>query len=246
MSSADSSDEETTAGEDVSADDVTAEAGSEQSTAAQRRAQRRERGDRRGDEMTIPVRAVKIGAGVVVALIVAAVIAVGSWQLWEKNERLSAFDDSKAAAGEFLETYMQSMMAPKATPKSLRAAVGPLTTGDLKARLDNDAVVSTEFMKENRIENATIEVTASMVESFDDDRATVVVGADISGTSAASPDGGKQAVLLQIELEKSDGDWLVSDIGAGPGITVGARQGAPDAPAPGQEPAPNPEPQPGG
>ncbi|EGD55891.1 hypothetical protein [Gordonia neofelifaecis] len=217
----------------------------ELSVNAEKRAARQARKADSGNvSLSIPVRRIKqVLVGLVVAAVI-AVIAVGGWQLYQKNQELAAFDDSKAAASNFVVTYFQAMSGPNADAASLRNAVGPLSTGEFKKRLGSDAVVSTQFMKENKVENIKTTVTSSMVESFDADSSTVVLGVDVSGTSAVSSTGGKNAILLQLSMEKVDGDWLVSAIEAGPGVTVGAQQGAqtPQAPAPAENPAPAPAP----
>ncbi|WP_290851427.1 hypothetical protein [Gordonia sp. (in: high G+C Gram-positive bacteria)] len=245
MSSADSKDNAVSVkglAKDESAEE-TSEA--ERSINAEKRAARQARRDEASSgQVTIPVRTLKLIGGAVVALLVVGAFAFGGWQLYQNNQRLNAFDDSKAAAAHFVTTYFDAMGGPNASAESLREAVGPLTTGQFKERLSSDAVVSTDFMKQNKVENMKTTVTSSMVESFDADEATVVLGVDVTGTSAASAGGGRNAILLQIEMTKVDGDWLVSSIGAGPGVTVGAQQGEQTAPVPGETPAPAPEPAP--
>lgn len=238
MSSADSKDST-----DTVADEAEVIAADRRTDNASKRAARQERREESSPgQVTIPVRTLKAIGGGVVALLIVGAFAFGGWQLYQNNQRLSAFDDSKAAAGRFVTTYFDAMGAPNASAESLRNAVGPLTTGEFKERLSSDAVVSTDFMKQNKVENMKSTVTSSMVESFDSDAATVVLGVDVSGTSAASAGGGRNAILLQIEMNKVDGDWLVSSIGAGPGVTVGAQQGEQTAPTPGEAPAPAPAP----
>ncbi|MGB3696139.1 MAG: hypothetical protein WBA05_01770 [Gordonia sp. (in: high G+C Gram-positive bacteria)] len=240
MSSADSKD-----GAAVDVDDETsattetvADEDRRDPTNADRRAARRvQRADSDGAAVTISMRLIKRIAAALVVIAVLAVIAVGGWQLYQKDQQLAAFDDSKAAASNFVVTYFEAMGGQNATADSLRKAVGPLSTGDFKKRLQSDAVVSTEFMKANKVENIKTAVTSSMVESFDADRATVVLGVDVSGTSAISAGGGKNAMLLALSMQKVDGQWLVSAIEAGPGVTVAAQQNA-GAPAPAPAPSP--------
>ncbi|AUH68795.1 MULTISPECIES: hypothetical protein [Gordonia] len=243
MSSDDSKDISDARPDDADADDTAVAMDASESGNAAKRAERKA-GREKADSVSVTISMRRVKQAIVGLLVVAviAVIAVGGWQLYEKDQKLAAFDDSKAAASNFVGTYFQAMSGPNADAKSLRDAVGPLSTGEFKKRLDSDAVVSTEFMKENKVENIKTTVTSSMVESFSADQATVVLGVDVTGTSAISTTGGKNAILLQLNMKKVDGDWLVSAIEAGPGVTVGSQQAQQQipTPAPTQTPAPVP------
>ncbi|MBM7367144.1 hypothetical protein [Gordonia hydrophobica] len=234
--------ENTGSGETVDdAVDDRSDASAADSKNAEKRAARQAKKESSKDaQVTIPVRALKQFGLAIVAIAAVVAIALSIFQVVEKNKQLDAFTDSKSAAAHFIETYFNAMGGANATPESLRNAVGPLSTGEFKERLGSDAVVSTDFMKQNKVENMKTTVTSSMVESFDADRSTVVLGVDITGTSAASATPASQAVLLQVEMAKVDGEWLVSSIGAGPGITVGAQQGQPAPPDTTTAPAPAP------
>lgn len=222
------------------------DAGTDSDNAAKRAARQAKKLESNETSVTISTRLLKqIGAGILVAAVI-AVIAFGGWKLYDQKQELSAFDDSKTAGSEFVVTYLNSMGAQNATPDSLRKAVGPLTTGDLKKRLDAEAADSVKFMQDSKITNLTTTVTSSMVESYDADTSNVVVGVDVTGISPASGGPSKNALLLQLKVDKVDGDWLVSSINFGPGVTVGAQQGQQPTSAPTETPAPAPAPVPGG
>ena len=223
---------ESEAGGDKSAD-------ADGATNAERRAARQAKKDAsaKNVQLTIPVRALKRVGIAVVAIAAAVAIGLCVFQVVQKNRQLDAFTDSKSAASHFVETLLESMNAPNANAESMRKAVGPLSTGDFKKRLSSDATVNTDFFKDNKIDKIKVTITSSMVESFDTDRATVVLAGEVSGVSAASGSPGRQAVLLQVEMAKVDDAWLASDVSAGPGVTVGAQQeGQPPVPAPAPTP----------
>lgn len=184
----------------------------------------------------------------VALLAVAALVAIGllSWQLIEKTRTLNAFDQSKEASSSFVTTYFDSMMAPNATPEGIQATIVPLTTGEARDRVKADSETTVKMVQEAKFANMQVDVTAVTVESFSADKATTVVGATLKGTSATEPAGGQQVVLLQLDLVKEDGTWLVGQMIPQPGVTVaGDQAGAPVVPqqdpaAPGGQPAPAP------
>lgn len=226
----DETSKETTASEDTAA-----------SENAERRAARQAKKESSGNDrqLSVSVGALKRIGVALVAIAAVVAIALSIFQVVQKDRELDAFSDSKAAAAHFLETFLTAMSGPNASADSLRKTVEPLSTGDFKSRIGKDATASTDFFKENRIDNLKVTVTSSMVESFDKDRATVVIAGDVSGVSAATSTPARQALLIQVEMRKVDGEWLASDVSAGPGVTVGAQQQQE-----GQQPTPNPTPNP--
>ncbi|MGB3303197.1 MAG: hypothetical protein WBA38_06430 [Gordonia sp. (in: high G+C Gram-positive bacteria)] len=207
------------------------------SNAARRAARQAKAASADTSAVTIPIRLIKRVAAGLLAAVVIAVLAFGGWKLYDQKQELAAFDASKTAGAQFVVTYLKAMSAENATPDSLRKTVGSLTTGDLKARLDSDADDAVKFMQDSKITNLTTSVTSTMVESFDANTADVVVGVDVTGVSPTSGGPAKNALLLQLKVDKVDGEWLVSAMDFGPGVTVGAAQGQP-APAPAPEPVP--------
>lgn len=200
-------------------------------------------------EFTVSARALKrVGAGIVAIAVIAGLV-FGGWKLYEAKSELSAFDDSKAAAAGFVDEYFAVAMGENPTPQALKEKVGPLTTGDLRTRLDTDASKTVEFVKSSKLANVETKINASMVESFDDSRAVTVLAVEFTGTSATAPGGGKFLSLLQLTLDQVDGEWLVSDMGMVPGMESGAPTGQPGGGAPGGAPVPAPapgQPQPAG
>lgn len=214
----------------------------------------RKTGERKsgGREFTITSRGLlRAGAAL---LVIAALVAIAllSWQLVEKSRTLDAFDESKSASSSFVTTYFDSMMAQGATPEGIQATIVPLTTGEARERVKTDAETTVKMVQEAKFANMKVDVTAVTVESFTATTATTVVGATLSGTSAAEPAGGQQIVLLQLDLVKEDGKWLVGQMIPQQGATVsGDQAGSPmvpqgGAPAPGAPEPAAPEGQPAG
>lgn len=205
-----------------------------------------------GREFTVSSRTL---VRVLVALVaIVAVVAIGllSWQVVAKSRTLGAFDEAKSASSSFLTTYFETMMATDSSPERIKDKITPLTTGEARDRVEADAKANAQWRKDAKISNFSVDVNATMVEKFTDSSATTIVAVTITATSAAAPAGGQQVVLLQLDLTKQDGTWLVSKmiplpgvssqegsgpVGTNPGTTVPPTEGAP---------APAPAPQPGG
>ncbi|MCK0440922.1 hypothetical protein MUG78_16045 [Gordonia alkaliphila] len=188
-----------------------------------------------GREFTISARALRAAGLALVAVAAVVAIAVLSWQVTAKSRTLSAFDDSKSAASSFVTTYFESMMAAGTTPEKIKAVVVPLTTGEARERVEADAGSTVQFFDEGKFSNLKVEVNSATVESFTDTSATTVVAATLTGTSPTLPAGGQQVVLLQLDLTKQDGKWLVGRMIVQPGISESSGQ---PAPAPAPAPAP--------
>ncbi|MFT4085672.1 MAG: hypothetical protein QM658_00710 [Gordonia sp. (in: high G+C Gram-positive bacteria)] len=157
---------------------------------------------------------------VVVALLV--VVGIGGWQLYEKNAELNAFDDAKAASSAFVQTYFGTVMSKDASPESVIAKVVPLSTGEARERVESEAKSNVSFVQQAKLENIEIKVNAATVESFTKKTATTILAVAIKGTSAQQPAGGQQFVLLQLDLAKQDGKWLVSRMTSVDGMTMNA------------------------
>ncbi|MFC0313763.1 hypothetical protein ACFQNE_06890 [Gordonia phosphorivorans] len=191
-----------------------------------------------GREFTVTSQSLlRVGLALVAVAAVVA-IAVLAWQLTAKSsdvaaksQTLSAFDEAKSASSAFVTTYFGAMMAPGTTPEKIQATVVPLTTGEARERVEAEAQSTAQFFDEGKFSNMKVEVNSATVESFNDSSATTVVAATLTGTSAAVPAGGQQVVLLQLDLTKQDGKWLVGRMIAQPGVSAAPEQPAP-APAP--------------
>ncbi len=201
----------------------------------------REESEAADRQFTVSARTLKrIAAGVVGVAVIAA-LAFGGWSLYDTKRELAAFDDSKTAASDFVTKYFSVVLGQEQSASTIKDAVLPLTTGAMHDRVEKDSQGAVDFAKETKIANFTSKITSSSVSSFDRDHAVVVVAAEFSGTSATAPTGGKNLMLLQLDMSKVDGDWLVSNLDVMPGVPTGStpdqQPAAPSAPAPAPAPA---------
>ncbi|AVM00961.1 hypothetical protein C6V83_12555 [Gordonia iterans] len=199
---------------------------------------------RRSGEFTVTTAGL-VRAGLALLAIV-AVVAIGllSWQVVAKSRTLAAFDDSKAASEHFVKTYFPTMMAQGATEEQIKSEILPLTAGEAKERIELDAKTTVQWARDAGLANIEIAVGVVTVESFSADRATTLVTAEMSGTSAAAPGGGKQPFLLELDLVKDGGSWLVSRMTTVQGVSADPATGQ-TPPGQPQNPVPqNPVPQP--
>ncbi|QRY64478.1 hypothetical protein JVX90_10090 [Gordonia sp. PDNC005] len=204
---------------------------------AKAKAQAREAEAAADREFTVSARTLKrIVAGVVGVAVVVA-IAFGGWALFDTKRELAAFDDSQSAASAFVTKYFEVLFSKDQSASALKDAVLPMTTGAFHDRVEKDSQGAVDFAKETKIDNFTTKVTSSSVKTFSKDRAVVVIAVELKGTSATAPTGGTNLALVQLTVDKVDGDWLVSDFAVVPGVPNGASTpGAPTAPAPAPQP----------
>ncbi len=203
-----------------------------------------------GREFTVTAGALRAALLALLAIIALVVIGLLSWQYVAKSRTLNAFADSKAASTEFITTYFETMMTPGATPEQVKEKIVPLTTGEARDRVAADAETNTKWATDAKFSNPKLVVNSATVESFTANSATTVLAATFTVSSAAEPAGAQQVFLLQLDMVRQDGKWLVGRMIPVPGISSsdapGAQSGAGVAPAPTPEPAPAPEPAPGG
>lgn len=201
-----------------------------------------------GREFTVTARSLwrALAALAVVGLLVA--VGVLGQKTWSLSRTLDAFGETKAVSQSFVQEYFEAMMAPNTTAQQIQDAILPLTTGEAGERLKAESEETVKWVAEAQLANVKVEVTAVMVESFTSTTATTVVAATLTGTSALQPAGGSNAFLLDLDLVKENGTWLVSRMTGANGAGVGA--GADGAQTGGGQPAdpttPQPEPAPAG
>ncbi|MGW5521436.1 hypothetical protein [Gordonia sp. NPDC003950] len=189
-----------------------------------------------------------LGAIVVVALI--AGVAVLGWLYYSDQQRLKAFDASKQVSEQFV-TRLVTTINPGNTDK-YKEILGPLSTGALRSRLEQDRAATEQNSQALAIE-ATSKIVSSSVASFDTDSAKTTVMAEVTARSAQIPNGETRLMIFILDLQKVDGNWLVSDFSGPPGSeksgVVDPSQSLPGqstpsssapAPAPTETPAPTP------
>ncbi|GAA4679227.1 hypothetical protein [Gordonia humi] len=207
---------------------------------AKARAQARESDARTGREFTISARAIKRAVVGIVAVAVIAVACVFGWKWYDTEQELAAFDDAKTAASHYVTEYFTVLMKEGSTADELREAVGPLSTGDQKKQIESSAPDAVQFRDTQKLSNVQTKVNTAMVESFSTEHAVTVVGFEFTGTSATAPGGGKFVSLMQLTLDKVDGQWLVSRLDLVPGMAGDQVSGeqTPAQQAPADESAP--------
>ncbi|MYR05249.1 hypothetical protein GTV32_02440 [Gordonia sp. SID5947] len=185
----------------------------------------------------------KVLAGIVVIAVVVGVVLLG-WGYYHQRQELAAFDDSKSASEEFSVKLVSTMNTDNIG--NMKELLGPLSTGEFRQHLEQQQSAGTKAVKDLNVK-ATPTVKSVSVTSFDTDSAKTSVLMEVSGTSSLAPSGGKELMLIWLDLHKEDGKWLVAKLdGAQAGI--GAPQGEqnqsgqPAAPQTPQAPAPAPAP----
>ncbi|MEP9414093.1 hypothetical protein ABLE92_07035 [Gordonia sp. VNQ95] len=153
-----------------------------------------------------------LGAIVVVALI--AGVAVLGWLYYSDQQRLKAFDASKQVSEQFV-TQLVTTINPGNTDK-YKEILGPLSTGALRSRLEQDRAATEQNSQALAIE-ATSKIVSSSVASFDTDTAKTTVMAEVTARSAQIPNGETRLMIFILDLQKVDGNWLVSDFSGPPG-----------------------------
>ncbi|WLP90431.1 hypothetical protein [Gordonia sp. NB41Y] len=182
-----------------------------------------------------------LGAIVVIALVVA--VAVLGWLVYQGDQRQSAFDDSKQVSEDFV-TRLVTTINPGNTDK-YKEILGPLSTGDLRKRLEQDRADTEQNSQALAIE-ATSKIVSSSVESVDDDTAKTTVMAEVTAKSANVPNGETRLMIFMLDLSKVDGQWLVSEFSGPPGSTKsGIVDPSQSLPGQGQSAAPTTTPAPG-
>ncbi|MGO3328127.1 hypothetical protein [Gordonia sp. (in: high G+C Gram-positive bacteria)] len=217
------------------ADDTADRAGAATSgVAAKAKARAQARADEQesaqGKQFTVSARALTRAAAAVVVIAVLVVLGFCGWKWYDTQQELNAFDDSKAAASEYVTQYFGVLLKDGASADQLKAKVGPLSTGAQKKQIETSASETVKWRDTQKLANVTTKINSSMVESFSTDHAVTVVSFEFTGTSATAPGGGHAVTLIQLTLDKVDGDWLVSNVQAVPGMAgESASTGDPNA-----------------
>lgn len=203
----------------------------------------------KGVQVTITPRGVLMTVVALVLVAALVLLGVGGWKYKQQQDRLDAFHEAKAASEHFIKTYFETMFSPDVTTESLQAVTLPLTTGEARERVMEDADQTVGFSTESQVQNALVTPKSTSVRTFDATRAETVVAAQMKLTSPLKPEGETGALLFELSLVKKDGKWLVSQMGALQAVG-GENQTQQQAPATGDDPAATPqpetEPQPGG
>ncbi|MGW0036026.1 hypothetical protein [Gordonia sp. NPDC003376] len=192
--------------------------------------------------ITLSGRALWRALGVIVVIALAAAVGVLGWLVYQGDQKRSAFDDSKQVSEDFV-TRLVTTINPGNTDK-YKEILGPLSTGDLRKRLEQDRADTEQNSQALAIE-ATSKIVSSSVESVDTDAAKTTVMAEVSAKSANVPNGETRLMIFMLDLTKVDGQWLVSEFSGPPGSTKsGIVDPSQSLPGQGQSTAPTTTPAP--
>ncbi|WP_287005035.1 MULTISPECIES: hypothetical protein [Gordonia] len=214
--------------------------------------EKKERKGSRQVSVTISAAGIlKVLAGIVVVALIVGVGLLG-WGYYRDQEKLAAFDDAKSASSVFTVKLVSTMNSDAVG--DMKTLLGPLSTGEFRQNLEREQTDGSKALRDLNVK-ATPTVKSVSVESFDADRASTAVLVEVSGTSTIAPSGGKELMLVWLNLVKEDGSWKVSKLSgaqAGLGQQQGASGPAADTQGGSQSPAPAapspaaPAPAPGG
>ncbi|GAA1482937.1 hypothetical protein GCM10009624_33770 [Gordonia sinesedis] len=201
-----------------------------------------------GRQISVTISARSVLRTVAALIVVAALVGVGilGWRYYAERQKLDAFADSKAASSAFAQKLVPLMNADSVG--TMKDVLGPLSTGEFRDRLARESDDTQKAVRDLNIKGATPTIKSVSVQSFDTDSASTAVLVEVTGQSSIAPSGGKDLMLVWLELNKQDGKWLVSKLsGAQAGLGPQQGGGAEPAPAPSPPaPAPAPAPVPGG
>ncbi|MCR5977292.1 hypothetical protein GDN83_05955 [Gordonia jinghuaiqii] len=194
--------------------------------------------------LTVTGRGIKRVLVGVVAVVLVALVAFLGWRTYTLDREATAFADAKTASSEFVTKLVTTLNEENAG--SSKELLGPLSTGELRTRLEQERVDT-----EQNVESLKIQVSSKIsvvaVEEVDKDSAKTVVMAEVTGRSVKLPTGGTSLMVFRLDLSKVDGKWLVSNVDGPPGSPSGqidptqSLPGAGGAPVPQtQAPAPAP------
>lgn len=214
--------------------------------------EKKERKGSRQVSVTISTAGIlKVLAGIVVVALIVGVGLLG-WGYYRDQQKLAAFDDAKSASSVFTVKLVSTMNSDAVG--DMKTLLGPLSTGEFRQNLEREQTDGSKALRDLNVK-ATPTVKSVSVESFDADRASTAVLVEVSGTSTIAPSGGKELMLVWLNLVKEDGSWKVSKLSgaqAGLGQQQGASGPAADTQGGSQSPAPAapspaaPAPAPGG
>lgn len=214
--------------------------------------EKKERKGSRQVSVTISTAGIlKVLAGIVVVALIVGAGLLG-WGYYRDQQKLAAFDDAKSASSVFTVKLVSTMNSDAVG--DMKTLLGPLSTGEFRQNLEREQTDGSKALRDLNVK-ATPTVKSVSVESFDADRASTAVLVEVSGTSTIAPSGGKELMLVWLNLVKEDGSWKVSKLSgaqAGLGQQQGASGPAADTQGGSQSPAPAapspaaPAPAPGG
>ncbi len=149
-----------------------------------------------------------------IGIALVAGVALLGWGYHQQSQRIAAFDETKVASEKFVQTLVTTLNSDNAG--NSKELLGPLSTGDLRKRLEQDRQATEQNVQSLKIE-ATATIKSSSVQDVTTDSAHTVVMAEVRGTSTNVPNGATNLMIFLLALSKENGKWLVASVDGPPG-----------------------------
>jgi len=146
-----------------------------------------------------------LALGVVSAVALAALV----WQatVWVQNAR---DDDRRTAAVDVAKAQVLDLTTlDSASVASKVKAMGGRVTGDFKRQFDGFSTTFAKVVQHDQIQ-ATGEIKAAGITSYDDDSAVVIVASTAQVTTEKQKAPTQRDYRISVSLERSGGSWLIS------------------------------------
>jgi len=150
---------------------------------------------------TASALALGIASAVALALLVWQA-SVSAQNARDDDRRMAAVDVAKAQVLD-LTTLDSASVASKV------AAMGSRVTGDFKRQFDGFSKTFAQVVQHDKIQ-ATGEIKAAGITSYDDDSAVVIVASTAQVTTEKQKAPTQRDYRISVSLERSGGSWLVS------------------------------------
>lgn len=152
-----------------------------------------------------------LAATVVIGLAAVLVFAIAGAGLWYLRAQHDARQRDNAITVAARDEVLNLLTL---SPSTVRASLDKVlngSTGGWRQQFAQEADQFTSVVNSQQV-SATATITASAIQSADDDHATVLVSADAVIHNTASPQGYPGVYRVLMNLQAQNGTWLVSDL----------------------------------
>jgi len=139
----------------------------------------------------------------------AAALVALVWQatVWVQNAR---DDDRRTAAVDVAKAQVLDLTTlDSASVASKVKAMGGRVTGDFKRQFDGFSTTFAKVVQHDQIQ-ATGEIKAAGITSYDDDSAVVIVASTAQVASESQKSPTQRDYRISVSLDRSGGSWLIS------------------------------------
>lgn len=152
-----------------------------------------------------------LAATVVVSLAAVLLCAIAGAGLWSVRAQHDARQRDNAITVAAREEVLNLLTLSPSTVQASLDKVLNGSTGGWRQQFAQEADQFTSVVHTQQV-SATATITASAIQSADDDHATVLVSADAVIHNTASPQGYPGVYRVLMNLQAQNGAWLVSDL----------------------------------